>query len=261
MQARKKNNLTRLVHLGIVLIEPIFNIKKLLLSIPSYLLFLKDLIGYSAMAKKGEISILDLQPALHDKKSKAGVGDESFYQNAWALRIIRENSPKEHVDVGSNTLFIAMLSGLMPVTAIDIRPFRANLDGLQFRRGDILNLPYEDRTVVSMSCLHTIEHVGLGRYGDRLNPEGSHKAIKELMRVLAPVSNLYVAVPVGRATVRFNYTRVFSPQYIIDEFRELDLIELSGIGPDKEFQRNIDINLLSSIEYGIGLFHFRKPVV
>ncbi len=213
------------------------------------------------MCRPEELSIWDLHPILHDKNLMAGVGFESFYQNAWAMRCILENKISEHVDVGSNTLFVGMLSAIMKVIAIDIRPYPVKLNNLEYKKGNILRLPFESDSIKSLSCLHTIEHVGLGRYGDALDPNGSKKAILELQRVVAPEGDLYIAVPVGRHRTKFNYCRVFSPHYIVNEFGQCELVELSGLDNNKKFFRNIDIGLLSNQEYGLGLFHFRKKII
>ena len=71
-------------------------------------------------------------------------------------------------------------------------------------------------SVDSLSCLHTIEHVGLGRYGDPVDPEGWVVAVRELARILAPGGRLYLGTPIGRERVCFNSERVFSPKTILE---------------------------------------------
>ena len=67
---------------------------------------------------------------------------------------------------------------------VDICPWSLPLDTVEFRKGSILNLPFEDATVPSVSSLCVVEHIGLGRYGDPLDPYGSEKAIQELKRIV-----------------------------------------------------------------------------
>src|SRR5205807_5995192 len=87
-------------------------------------------------------------------------------------------------------------------------------DALPILEGDILALPFRDQSVVSLSCLHVVEHVGLGRYGDGLNPEGTQQALAELQRVLAVEGNLFLSLPVGRPRDRKS-TRLNSSHLVI----------------------------------------------
>lgn len=260
MQAKKANRVKRLLFLFIRILYSFVNLKVFICAFPRFFAFVYELFKYHALSNNCEFSLLDIHPRIHDKKGSAGIGGEAFYQDTWAFRVINENLPKKHIDVGSSTLFVGMLSVITKVIFIELRSFNITLPNLDFKQGDILHLPFDDSSVLSLSCLHTIEHIGLGRYGDRLDPEGAKKAIKELQRVLAPQGNLYVTVPIGRSRTEFNCHRVFSPQYIINEFNALELVELSGVGPDNLFYRNIDIQLLENLEYGIALFHFKRTL-
>jgi SAM-dependent methyltransferase len=250
--------LKRTIQLSINLIEPMIGLKRFIFGFQRYIQFFVDMFQYRRLAGKKSISILDLTPKIHDKKISAGVEDEGFYQNAWAFRVIYSTKPPFHVDVGSDTAFLGILSAVTKVIYIDIRPYGGKIENLEFRKGDILRLPFEDRSVRSLSSLHTIEHIGLGRYGDKLDPDGSRKAILELKRVLAIGGNLFISVPVGRSRIRFNCHRVFSPDYIPQQCSDLHLVEMAGIGPEGLFQRNITPEMLKGIEYTIGLYWFKS---
>ncbi|MBU1173408.1 MAG: DUF268 domain-containing protein, partial [Proteobacteria bacterium] len=163
-----------------------------------------------------------------------------------------------HVDVGSSVMYIGMLSMITDVVFVDIRPLTAKLDRLDCRKGSILSLPYKSNSVQSLSCLNVAEHVGLGRYGDPLDPQGTVKSARELSRVLAINGNLYFSLPVGRPRLCFNAHRIHSPRHIIEYFHDLSLIELSGVTDDMVFERNIDITVLEESNYACGLFWFRK---
>jgi hypothetical protein len=119
-------------------------------------------------------------------------------------------------------------------------------------------MPYADNSLESLSCLHVAEHIGLGRYGDPLDPLGTRKAAAELTRCLAKGGNLFFALPVGRSRICFNAHRIHSPKTIIDYFNKLKLVELSGTTDDKRFIENIDINILENSKYACGMFWFRK---
>lgn len=206
----------------------------------------------------------DTWPELHDKTASSSVDAHYFYQDNWALRLVARNKPARHVDVGSRIDTVSHMAATVPVTFIDIRPLEADLEGLDARAGSVLAMPFPDGSLESLSCLHVAEHVGLGRYGDPLDPEGTKKAAGELARVLAPGGNLYFSLPVGRPRVCFNAHRIHSPRTILEHFRGLDLVELSGV-TDKEapeparFIRNIPIEALELAGEACGLFWFRKP--
>jgi len=54
-------------------------------------------------------------------------------------------------------------SAVLPVTFVDYRPLEVCIEGFTNCSGDILNLPFKDGSVESLSCLHVAEHIGLGQ--------------------------------------------------------------------------------------------------
>ncbi len=122
-------------------------------------------------------------------------------------------------------------------------------------------MPFADSSVESLSCMHTIEHVGLGRYGDPLDPEGDLKAIKELIRVLAPGGTLIFVTPIGKAKLEYNAHRIYSYAQIKSYFKELTLKEFSLI-PDNFLETGIVKNATEELadkqEWGCGCFWFTK---
>jgi SAM-dependent methyltransferase len=184
-----------------------------------------------------------------------------FHQDLWAARNIIGSGVKEHVDVGSRIDgFVAHVLPFCKATFVDIRPFEASIPGLEFKQGSILDLPFADNSVTSLSCLHVIEHIGLGRYGDTVNPDGHKLAANELSRVLATGGVLLLGTPVGRERLCFDGHRIFNPQTVVDMFPELSLVEFSLI--DDLGQRvinNASFELARKCEYGCGLFHLVKP--
>jgi FkbM family methyltransferase len=120
-------------------------------------------------------------------------------------------------------------------------------------------MPFEDRSLESVSCLHVAEHIGLGRYGDPLDPFGTRKAATELQRVVAPGGQLLFALPVGRPRVCFNAHRVHSPNDVAAMFPELDLVEFSGVDDRANFRRHRSLDELEGAEYSCGMFRFVRP--
>jgi len=174
------------------------------------------------------------------------------------MRRIFAQHPARHVDIGSQTMFVNLLSAVLPVTFVDYRPIETGMDGLTNRSGDILNLPFTDGSIESLSCLHVAEHIGLGRYGDPLNPNGTRQACAELQRVLAPGGKLYFVLPVGRPRVCFNAHRIHTPRRILEYLGGLELVEFSGVRDEGTFVEQASLDELAHSRYACGMFLFRK---
>lgn len=220
--------------------------------------YIKDWRKYSRMGGAELIGLINANPILHEKKTYTEIDSHYFYQDIWAFKKILESHCEVHVDIGSNIKYVGFLSAITKVTFIDIRPLLVNLENFDSKRGTILSIPYEDNSVPSLSCLHVAEHIGLGRYGDPLDPLGTKKAAKELSRILAPNGNLFFSLPIGKPRVCFNAHRIHSTDQILNYFSKLELKELSGINDEGRFIKDIDENILNSCNYGCGLFWFIK---
>lgn len=188
-----------------------------------------------------------------------------FWQDLWAARHIHYHNPKTHYDIGSRIDgFIAHVCSFRSnVVLIDVRPLDKKIDGLGFIQADAKNLEnIENSSISSLSSLYAIEHFGLGRYGDEIDPEGSFKALKEIERVICKDGYFYLSVPIGKECLEFNAHRIFYPSTIIGEMKEMELIEFSTIDSMlDEIQYNDNIHHYDEIFTEgkvFGLFKFRK---
>jgi len=236
-------------------VDPIYIIRGL----RSYPRYISEWRRYARLSGAEQMRSIDAFPQIHDCTGTTGVDAHYFYTNGWAMRRIVARRPAQHVDIGSQTMFVNLLSAVLPVTFVDYRPMEACMEGLTNRSGDILNLPLADGSIESLSCLHVAEHIGLGRYGDPLNPHGTRLACKELQRVLVAGGNLYFALPVGKPRICFNAHRIHAAKTIIEYFPGLDLVEYSGVHDDCCYVEKVDIDEFVDSEYACGLFWFRKP--
>lgn len=232
--------------------------KNHLLFFKNYFHFWWTLFLYKKMSPKEKINFFDLQPCINDLMPVSGVDFYYFYQDMWGARKVFEKKPKYHVDIGSSTWLVGILSQFTPVCSIDVRPLEVSLSGLENKKGDIRNIPFENNSLESVSSLCVIEHVGLGRYGDELDPLGTEKAIGEFKRVLKSGGDLYVSVPIGNEEkVCFNANRVFEAKSFVEKFKPLRLTEAKFIQGNRVFEENefrqLDLNKLV-----VGLFHFQK---
>lgn len=195
-----------------------------------------------------------LKPCIFDKTDITPVEHVYFFQDSWCAKKIFENKPSHHYDIGSNAYLIGIISQFTPTTMIDIRPIDLQLPGLSFTKGDILSLPFPDEKLESISSICVIEHIGLGRYGDRLDSFGSEKTIKEIKRVLAKNGNLYISLPVdNKNRIYFNAHKAFTRNYIMELFSNLRLMEEKYIYKKKMYEK-----YNKEKGFGTGLFHFKK---
>lgn len=179
------------------------------------------------------------------------------YHTAWAARILAKTRPEKHVDISSSLYFNTLVSAFVPIDSYDFRPLSIPLSGLQIGFANLSELSFEDNSIPSLSCMHVVEHIGLGRYGDPIDPGGDLGAISELKRVLA--GDLLFVVPIsGWPRVLFNLHRIYSYDQIVECFSELKLMEFALI-PDKgALINNASREMANEQDYGCGCFWFRK---
>lgn len=152
-------------------------------------------------------------PMLHEREEAAGALNAYFYQDLAIARWIHEAAPVRHVDVGSRIDgFVGHLAVFRDVEVIDIRPAPGEVAGITFHQLDLMGeLPREwEAACESLSCLHTIEHFGLGRYGDPIDPDGHLKGLERLKAMVKPGGILYLSTPVGPQRIEFNAHRIFA---------------------------------------------------
>lgn len=204
------------------------------------------------------IGLLDLQPCLGDWGTHTPFDAHYFYQGAWLARRVSSAKVARHVDIGSSVLTMSVLSAQVETTFVDYRPLKATLPGLTSVAGNILNLPFADSSVNSLSCLHVIEHIGLGRYGDPIDPQGSVKAALELQRIVSRGGKLFLSLPIGRERICFNAHRVHVPASVLGMFPQMRLVEFSYVDDDGRYNEDKPVEVASQLEYGCGLFQFEK---
>lgn len=200
-------------------------------------------------------------PRLSDNTATTDFDRHYIYHPAWAARILEQTRPVEHIDISSSLHFCSIVSAFVPLRFYDYRPADLRLDNLVSAHADLLALPFADGSIHSLSCMHVVEHVGLGRYGDPLDPNGDLKAISELKRVLASGGDLLFVVPVGKPRIMFNAHRIYSYNQIMDYFSGLELMEFAFVPDSAEsggLVRNAPQIMADTQLYGCGCFWFTR---
>ena len=198
-------------------------------------------------------------PILTEWDEAAGAMGAYFFQDLLVARWICEDSPKRHVDVGSRIDgFIGHLAVFREVEVIDIRPQPLVVPNVVFHQLDLMAALPEAwlEATDSLSCLHTIEHFGLGRYGDPVDPDGHLKGLEQLKRMVRPGGRLVLSTPVGRERVEFNAHRVFSPATVRSWFGdEWSVVRSATIGDDLAVRESPGASALAQAdcETGVGI--------
>jgi len=228
--------------------------------------FVRDFLRFRSMSRplpqRLPLRWGDRLPNLDDRTGKTPFDPHYVYHPAWAARILAETRPVRHVDISSTLHFCTIVSAFVPVDFYDYRPAPLELDNLTTGSADLMRLPFGDESVPSLSCMHVLEHVGLGRYGDPLDPEGDLRAARELTRVLRPGGTLLIVVPVGRPRIVYNSHRIYSNAAVLDAFRGLEVREFSLVqdaGAPELFVRGASMEPADRQLYGCGCYWFVKP--
>ena len=237
--------------------------KDILIRFPKRVIRFFEFIGEMMKFKKRNDSrftanVRDMYPCLSDKLKATPFDQHYIYHPAWAARILAKTKPEYHVDISSILAFSTIISAFVPVKFYDYRPAQMNLSGLESSFADLNKLPFDDHSQPSVSCMHTIEHIGLGRYGDAPDPQGDLKAIEELKRIVKKGGDLLFVTPVGKPRIEFNAHRIFSYEQIIQYFAPLQLHQFSLIPDAGGLIENADPSLVAAQQYGCGCFWFKK---
>ena len=245
-------------------------LKKVIASISGVFWVTKDAIKYNRKNSSHEFPfhLRNIRYIFSDIVMNAGTVDSHYFlQDIYMAKKVAENHPTLHYDIGSRVDgFIGHLlcnSDIEKVIMIDIRPFPIKIDKLEFMQGDAMNFDtVSDNSIDSLSSLHAVEHFGLGRYGDPIDPNGWKKSLLEIQKKMKAGGLFYFSVPVGREQkVCFNAHRVFNPHTIINTLYNMELLSFSYI-------HNLQVNdvPLSKIcniadelgNYDCGMFVFKK---
>lgn len=189
-----------------------------------------------------------------------------FYQDLYVAQKVFEDNPKKHLDIGSRIDgFIAHIASFRKIEMFDIRPLKETIKNVQFTHGDLLDLETKYHNYAdSISSLSVLEHFGLGRYGDKIDVDGTTKGIKAIHSMLKEGGLFYFSVPVGPQQIVFNAHRIFSMKYLLDLLKPLfEVLEFSYVDDKGEFFENAalikdDIENNFWCQFGNGIFVLKK---
>jgi hypothetical protein len=206
-------------------------------------------------------------PNLHDRNAPSGdTRSHYFLQDLVVAQRIFARNPERHVDVGSRIDgFVAHVASFRKIEVLDIRPLETTLPNISFRQHDLMLGATDMKDHAdSVSCLHAMEHMGLGRYGDSLDIGGHLRAFEGLTKIVRKGGTLYLSVPVGAERIEFNGHRVFAIDTILEMSRasfslsDFTYIDDSGILHQRARIDGPDARRNFGLRYGCGIFELKK---
>ena len=246
-----------------------FSPKQLILALKGFPYFFRNKKELRKQLSKSKIpfSITNYYPCPVDRFDQAGtIPLHYFHQDLYVARRLFENNPSKHVDIGSRLDgFIAHAAVFRQIEVMDIREIRNEIPNVIFLRTDLMSNDFGLNDYCdSVSCLHTIEHFGLGRYGDPVDINGHIKGLNNIVKMLKKNGRLYLSTVIGSQRIEFDAHRVFSVQYLIDLLDKNFSIERfsyiddeNNLHPSAELsEANINDNF--GCNYGCGIFELIK---
>ena len=202
---------------------------------------------------------------LSDYSDNAGtVNGHYFHQDLLVAKLINEHNPKRHIDIASRVDgFVAHVASFREIEVIDVRPLTKSAhENIKFRQANLMNSQDLGKTD-SLSCLHAIEHFGLGRYTDPIDVDGHNKGIENLVNLVEEKGRMYISFPIGKKDeVHFNAHRVFHPATILKHpsiAQNMRMVRFDFVDD------NGDLHVSKSIEdvdpgthFGCGIYTFEK---
>lgn len=135
--------------------------------------------------------------------------DERVIEYPWVLSRIPITPNENLLDVGSTLNYKVILNSEAlrdkKITILNLSPEEDQFSKVSYVVGDIRNLPFDSNSFDLITCISTLEHVGLDntRYTSKTEnlearPKDFEKAVSELRRVAKPSARVFVTVPFGK---------------------------------------------------------------
>ena len=231
--------------------------------------FLKD---YQELRRQGKQSgmifpFAKLYPCMEDRYQKSGIASgHYFHQDLLVANKIFINKPDKHVDIGSRVDgFVAHVASFRHIEVFDIRELAVEIQNIEFRCLDIMDKNFALRDYCdSVSCLHALEHFGLGRYGDKVDYNGHLLGWENIYKILKPGGKFYFSVPIGKQRIEFNAHRVFSLEYLVNMISSrYNIDSFSYVDDNGDLVKDAALDERSlknscSCNYGCGIFELTK---
>jgi hypothetical protein len=119
--------------------------------------------------------------------------------------------------------------GARPVT-MDYIPILVDTERMEFM--NIVEWEEKRERFEIGFSISSVQHDGLGMYGDPIDPDGDLKAMRKMKERITPGGLLFLAVPSGRDQIRFNECRIYGRLRLPLLMQGWEWIDSFGYGPE-----------------------------
>ncbi|MEL6124316.1 MAG: DUF268 domain-containing protein [Bacteroidota bacterium] len=244
------------------------DLKHLSVNVRNLPMFLKDYMRLKKLrGNDADFPFVFPKAMLRDRTDEGGtMKGHYFHQDLYIAQIIHDRNPKVHLDIGSRVDgFVAHVASYRKIKIMDIRPIKSTVKNIEFFQGDIMSSEMLERgQYESISCLHVIEHMGLGRYGDDIDYNGHRKALNTIYEMLVSGGIFYFSTPIGRQRIEFNAHRVFGLDYLLEYFEgKYKILSFAYVDDSGDLHSEVELSseLVSNnanCKFGCGIFELQK---
>ena len=232
--------------------------------------YLRDLVAFvrQGRSSNSDFPLGVIHPCLQERYAESGLAKgHYFHQDLWVAKKIFENTPERHVDIGSRIDgFVAHVAVFREIQLVDIRPLSSHVHNIKFLQADLMRdlRPQLVGYCDSVSCLHALEHFGLGRYGDDVQFDGHLLGWNNVEKILRKGGRLYFSTPIGPQRIEFNAHRVFSLRYLLKLFspyygvEQFCYVDDGGAFHENATLGEAEVSSNCGCYYGCGIFILRK---
>ena len=211
------------------------SIRRMLFIPSSLFLTLKSLIVY--LSKGG--SLHSIWPIFNEDSGQSSSFSDYTIMDYIVADDILSRNPSHHFDIGSRIDgVILQLAHSIDVVVLDVRPNPSlTRFGVQTVLGNACSASSlrsaNIQSFRSVSSLHAIEHFGLGRYGDQIDPLALNRFAESISSSLITGTIFYLGFPIGPNKIVFNAHRLMKPSFYYNLFKdEFNLLNAFIISPN-----------------------------
>lgn len=179
--------------------------------------------------------VVTAYPTFERKEDRRVKVSERTYEYYWTLRWLNERLMRNDniIDIGGAGSFLppAMAALGFNVTTVDVRRWNVDIGGLTTLRREVSGLMLGQFD--ACTCISTLEHIGLGRYGDPKEINGDYNALDAIYGVLKPGGVLILSVPFGHAGIAYDAHRVYDNERLNRMLDRFDIEEYMFHAPNE----------------------------